>query len=62
MTITEAGRGAMSRGNFWLGVAAYIVPTFPIAYVWHLVLFLPAYAGPRDLPSRSHHSLQLSFP
>jgi hypothetical protein len=29
--------------SFWLGVAAYLVPTFPIAYVWHLVLFAPAY-------------------
>jgi hypothetical protein len=45
MTITEAGRGAMSRGSFWLGVLAYFVPTFPIAYVWHLVLFAPLYGG-----------------
>ena len=29
--------------RFWLGVAAYIVPTFPIAFVWHLVLFEPNY-------------------
>jgi hypothetical protein len=43
MAIAEAGRGTMSRGGFWLGVAAYLVPTFPIAYVWHLVLFAPAY-------------------
>jgi len=28
---------------FWLGFAAYVVPTFPIAYVWHLVVFAPAY-------------------
>ena len=32
----------MSRA-FWLGFAAYLVPSFPIAYVWHLVLFAPAY-------------------
>jgi len=25
--------------SFWLGFAAYLVPSFPIAYVWHLVLF-----------------------
>jgi hypothetical protein len=25
--------------SFWLGFAAYLVPTFPIAFVWHLVLF-----------------------
>jgi hypothetical protein len=29
--------------SFWLGFAAYVVPTFPIAYVWHLVAFAPAY-------------------
>ena len=32
-----------STGRFWLGVAAYIVPTFPIAFVWHLVLFEQKY-------------------
>jgi hypothetical protein len=42
MTTIEANR-TLSRGSFWLGVAAYLVPTFPIAYVWHLVLFAPAY-------------------
>ena len=43
MTIaSDAGRPASSRG-FWLGVAAYIVPTFPIAFVWHLVLLEPNY-------------------
>ena len=29
--------------HFWLGMAAYLVPTFPIAFVWHLVLFEPNY-------------------
>lgn len=29
--------------SFWLGVAAYLLPSFPIAYVWHLVVFAPAY-------------------
>ena len=29
--------------SFWLGVAAYLLPTFPIAYVWHLVAFAPVY-------------------
>jgi hypothetical protein len=43
MTITEAGGGVSSKSSFWLGIAAYLVPTFPIAYVWHLVLFAPAY-------------------
>ena len=43
MTIaSDTGRPASSR-RFWLGVAAYIVPSFPIAFVWHLVLFEPNY-------------------
>lgn len=29
--------------SLWLGVAAYLVPTFPIAYAWHLVWFAPSY-------------------
>jgi hypothetical protein len=28
---------------FWLGLAAYVVPTFPIAYIWHLTAFAGAY-------------------
>ena len=43
MAIAEAGGGMLSKSSFWLGVAAYLLPTFPIAYVWHLVLFAPAY-------------------
>src|SRR5260370_14141946 len=43
MTITQAGGGALSKRCFWMGVAAYLAPTFPIAYAWHLVLFAPAY-------------------
>lgn len=31
--------------SFWWGVAAYLLPSFPIAYVWHLVAFAPAYHG-----------------
>ncbi|MGE0853184.1 MAG: hypothetical protein AB7O44_26850 [Hyphomicrobiaceae bacterium] len=31
-----------SRG-FWLGVVAYVVPSFIIAYPWHLVVFAPIY-------------------
>src|SRR5258708_16748653 len=43
MTIApDAGRRTSIRG-FWLGMAAYLVPTFPIAFVWHLVLFEPQY-------------------
>jgi hypothetical protein len=31
--------------RFWLGLAAYVVPTFPIAFVWHLIVFAPAYGA-----------------
>jgi hypothetical protein len=43
MTIaSDIGRPATAR-RFWFGAAAYLLPTFPIAFVWHLVLFEPAY-------------------
>ena len=29
--------------DFWLGFAAYLLPSFPIAFVWHLVLFEQKY-------------------
>jgi hypothetical protein len=41
-TLEVSGRTATSR-SFWLGVAAYLVPTFPIAYAWHLVAFASSY-------------------
>ncbi len=37
-TASTSVHPASSR-RFWLGMAAYLVPTFPIAFVWHLVLF-----------------------
>ena len=43
MTTLQEGRAAASSRGFWLGVAAYLVPTFPIAYAWHLVAFAPSY-------------------
>jgi hypothetical protein len=33
--------------RFWLGVAAYLFATFPIAFVWHLVLFEQKYRALR---------------
>lgn len=38
----------ISATRFWRAVAAYILPTFPLGYVWHLVLF-----------QRQYHDLQL---
>lgn len=29
--------------RFWTAAAAYIVPTFPLGYVWHLVAFKDRY-------------------
>ena len=29
--------------QFWLGFAAYLLPTFPLGYFWHLVTFAEAY-------------------
>ena len=29
--------------QFWLAVAAYILPTFPLGYFWHLVVFKSTY-------------------
>src|SRR5215510_11571196 len=33
----------MSTRAFWYGLAAYVVPSFVIAYPWHLIVFAPAY-------------------
>jgi len=43
MTAIEQATGAATARGFWLGFAAYVVPSFPIAYVWHVVAFAPAY-------------------
>ena len=31
--------------HFWLGVLAYLLPTFALGFVWHLVLFDDYYAA-----------------
>jgi hypothetical protein len=43
MAIAPDTRHPASARGLWLGIAAYLIPTFPIAYVWHLVLFEPQY-------------------
>jgi hypothetical protein len=40
--ISETAAPAAGR-SFWLGVAAYLLPTFALGYTWHLVLFAPGY-------------------
>ena len=42
LTTSDTPYPATTR-NFWLGIAAYLVPTFPIAFAWHLVLFESRY-------------------
>jgi hypothetical protein len=29
--------------SFWLAVLAYLLPTFPLGYFWHLVIFADSY-------------------
>jgi hypothetical protein len=29
--------------TFWLGFAAYLLPSFPLGYFWHLAIFAEAY-------------------
>jgi hypothetical protein len=43
MSSVSASAGMSSSRSFWLGIAAYLIPTFPIAYAWHLVWFAPSY-------------------
>ena len=43
MTTLQVDGAIATNRSFWLGVAAYLVPSFPIAYAWHLVVFAPAY-------------------
>jgi hypothetical protein len=31
------------KRSFWLSVLAYVLPTFPLGYAWHLVTFKEAY-------------------
>lgn len=42
-TLQAAPDGKASARRFWLGFAAYVLPSFPVAYVWHLVAFAAAY-------------------
>lgn len=42
MSVTQVSQQSSALA-FRLGVAAYVIPSFPIAYVWHLVAFAPLY-------------------
>ena len=43
MSVTQVLNRPASVRAFWLGFAAYVVPTFPVGYVWHLIAFAPLY-------------------
>lgn len=43
MSTLQAVKEPALTPRFWLGFAAYVVPSFPIAYIWHLVAFAPVY-------------------
>jgi hypothetical protein len=43
MAIASESEALTTGRSFWLGVAAYLVPTFPLGFVWHLMLFAPSY-------------------
>jgi hypothetical protein len=43
MSVSDVPKSVASSAAFWLGLAAYVVPSFPIAYAWHLVVFAPLY-------------------
>jgi hypothetical protein len=43
MTIASAAGQPARSGSFWLAIAAYVVPTFPLGYFWHLTWFEKSY-------------------
>ena len=43
MTVAHSAAESASPWRFWLGFAAYVVPTFPLAFFWHLVWFEGSY-------------------
>ncbi len=43
MTTHSITQQSSTGRAFWLGVAAYLLPSFPIAYAWHLIVFADAY-------------------
>lgn len=43
MSTLQAMKEPALTSRFWLGFAAYVVPSFAIAYTWHLVAFAPVY-------------------
>jgi hypothetical protein len=40
---TILSASTLMTGKFWLAVAAYVLPTFPLGYFWHLSTFKANY-------------------
>jgi hypothetical protein len=40
---TTPSASTLTTGKFWLAVAAYVLPTFPLGYFWHLSTFKANY-------------------
>lgn len=36
-------KGETMTKKFWLGLAGYVIPTFALGFLWHLVVFAPQY-------------------
>jgi hypothetical protein len=43
MTIASASGQPARSASFWLAIAAYVVPTFPLGFFWHLTWFEKSY-------------------
>jgi hypothetical protein len=43
MTIASIAGHPSTTRSFWLAIAAYVVPTFPLGYFWHLTWFEKSY-------------------
>ena len=43
MQRTHGNGNRHMRNRFWLAVAAYVLPTFPLGYFWHLTIFAENY-------------------
>jgi hypothetical protein len=43
MTMASTASQSARNGSFWLAIAAYLVPTFPLGFFWHLTWFEKSY-------------------
>jgi hypothetical protein len=43
MTMASTANQSARSSSFWLAIAAYLVPTFPLGFFWHLSWFEKSY-------------------